>query len=153
MARGTALILAGLLLAACAAYEPPRLEPVNWAARSGRGDQGEILGAASRALLLEGYEIVASDHEAGTLATAPRVLRLSAAETDCGGFEGRPSIAHRRTETRVSLGIVARDGWLRVRTRITGQYLGDNFFQRRALTCVSTGALEDEILRKIQAQL
>lgn len=154
MAKVTAFVLAGLLAAGCAAtYEPPSLKPSTSAKSPVQGSKGAILDAASRALVLDGYQVVSSSRDAGIISTATKDMRLTEVEADCGTTLGLPYIKDNRTMTTVLVGIVAVDGWVTVKAQVAGKYLENNVVQGISLTCVSTGVLEKDILGKIQSQL
>lgn len=54
-----------------------------------------------------------------------------------------------RTTTRISIGIIADDGYVTVIPTIQGEYKPGDVLQNITLTCVSRGPIEQEMLSKI----
>lgn len=152
---GRLIVAAGLAasLAACAGtYALP--ETVTQPARADAAKpKADIVGAAQRVLVGDGYQITAADPKSGIVSTAFRDLRLTPAQADCGTTLGIDYLKDVRTRTRVALGVVASDGHFEVRANIEGEYKPGSAIQNITLTCVSRGAIEHEVARQIAADL
>ena len=149
--RNILLALAISLLVACAStYVPPTsTAPVVMSAVS--ASKAEILRAAKVVLVSEGFQITNSDESAGTISTAPRNLRVSPGQANCGTTMGIDYLKDKRTSTRVAFGILAADGTIMVKANIEGEYKPGSVDQDITLTCVSRGVLERDLLAKILA--
>lgn len=147
------IVFVVLVLAGCAAtYAPPTLAPTD-VSESIQKPKADVLGAAKRALVLDGYQIASSDEAAGVISTALRQMELTEDDVDCGTTAGIPYIKDKRTITRVTVGIVVSDNKINISTGIEGEYLKGNVTAGIDFQCVSTGRLERGILSRINAQL
>ena len=145
--------LAVVALSGCAAtYETPRSLAQN-ATGTYSASQPDALKAARRALVNSGYQITAADDSSGTISTAPRDLRLSPAQADCGTTLGLDYLRDNRTATTVAFGVIIDPGKITVQSTIQGNYRPGAVDQDITLSCVSRGSLEAEMLDKIKAQL
>ena len=148
-----AVLVIGVVLCSCAVTykQPQAVAPQPFASVS--ASKAELLRAAKRVLVAEGYQITNTDDSAGVVSTAPRNLRVTSAQADCGTTMGLDYLKDNRTSTRVGFGVVAEDGKLMVRSTIEGEYKPGAIEQNITLTCVTKGLLEREMLAKITAGL
>lgn len=143
------LILSGF---GCAmTYEAPRTTyqaaPTHFA-----GSKAEILRASKLVLVAEGFQITSSDDSAGVISTAPKDLRLTPADADCGTTMGIDYLKDNRTTTRVAFGVIAEDSRLTIKANIEGEYKPGAVDQNITLTCVSRGVLERDMTTRINAR-
>lgn len=149
MNRSAFAYLAITLLAGCAAtYEQPRTLPPT-AIFPINGSAPEIMKKAKIALVNEGYQITGIDESAGVISTAPRDLRVTPTDADCGTTMGIDYLKDKRTTTRVSIGVIASDGLATIKATIQGEYKPGDVSQNITLTCVSRGTIEPVIARQI----
>ncbi len=137
------------LIAGCAVtYKAP---PGQYEAKSTSATKSkvELLKASKRVLVSESNQITNSDDDAGTISTAPRNLRLTPEQADCGTTMGIDYLKDNRTTTRVAYGIIAQDNNLTVRANIEGEYKPGDAMQNFTLTCFSRGLLEKDLIGKI----
>lgn len=149
-----ALMIAALVVVnGCAVtYAPPESLAQNASAHLSY-PQSEIFNAAERALVGAGYQITNASLPAGTISTAPRNLHLTTNEADCGTTLGLDYLKDNRTSTRVSMGVIINKTTITVQSNIQGEYRPGDVTQNITLTCVSKGALENDMLEKIKAEL
>lgn len=145
--------LSALVLSSCAmTYEAPTTAAANTTVVV-RGSQAEILQAAKRALVIDGYQITNTDDSAGVISTAPRDLHVTPDQANCGTTMGLDYLKDKRTSTRVAFGVVASEGSLTVKANIQGEYKPGSVDQDITLTCVSRGVLEQAVIANITATL
>jgi hypothetical protein len=154
--RLATLIASFLLLSACAAPTYLRPDTPNQiASASVRGSKAQILDAAVKALVQNGYQITTVDNASGLVSTAPLSIHVTPEQADCGRVKGMLASADPLTypqpRTRVSFNILVEDNHIEVRSRIDDRL--DPGSARRNLTCVSRGVLEQEMLNEIKARL
>lgn len=113
--------------------------------------QAALTSAAKQALIADGFQITSADAAAGTISTAPRALRLTPADANCGTTMGIDYLKDNRTSTTVAYGVIVRPGNVRVIATMSGTYLPGNDVQSITLTCVSRGVLEHQLLDRIAA--
>jgi len=113
------------------------------------GSQSELMAATKQALVTSGFQITSADDAAGTISTAPRAMRLTPAEANCGTTMGIDYLRDNRTSTTVAYGVVVKPNDVRVVATISGTYLPGNDVQSITLTCVSRGVLENQLLTQI----
>lgn len=145
-----------LLLSACAVPTYLRPDTPNQiASESVQGSKAQILDAAVKVLIQNGYQITTVDNASGLISTAPQAMRVTPAQADCGRVKGMLASADPLTypqpRTRVSLNVLAADNHIEVRSRIDDRL--DPGSVQRNLTCVSRGVLEQEMLEEIKARL
>jgi hypothetical protein len=147
------LIALALAASGCAFnYEPPvSLSPskIEKLARP----KTEVFNAAKRALVANGYQITDADEPSGTISTAPRDLRLSPVNADCGTTLGLDYLLDNRTATRVAFGVIVGPGDIEVKATVQGDYRPGDPSQDITLTCVSKGLLENDMLNKIKSEI
>lgn len=144
-------LLVIMMLAGCAAtYQAPEGR-ANLVTRSVRAPVNVVVRAAQRVLIEEGYQVTSASEEAGTVSTAPRDLRVGPERADCGTTMGLDYLKDNRTRTRVAYGITVGGGQLTVRAIVQGEYKIGRFDQDITLSCLSRGALEEEMAAKILA--
>jgi hypothetical protein len=142
-----------IALSGCAAtYRPPAV-PNQVASLEFSGPAANAMKAARRALVSAGYEITSADNESGTISTAPRNLHVTPREANCGTTMGLDYLKDNRTSTKVSFGVIVNDHQLTVRATVQGEYKPGEVDQDITLTCVSTGALEGDMLAQIKQDL
>ena len=101
--------------------------------------------------MVDGYQITNADDSAGVISTAPRNLRLTPEQADCGTTVSLDYLKDNRTDTKVGYGVLVGDGSITIRTTIEGQYKPGAVDQNITLSCVSRGGLEQTLLTKIRA--
>lgn len=137
------------LLGACAmTYVAPN-SPAPQISRDLPQPKAVLLTTAKRVLVEDGYQITHVDDSAGLISTAPRNLRVTPDEANCGTTMGIDYLKDIRTTTRVGFGVIVRDGTVTVRTTIEGEYKPGSAMQNITLSCVSRGLLEQQLLQKI----
>jgi len=147
-----AVLTTSLLVACAATYEQPTsVAPQITSAIS--ASKSDILRAAKQVLVSEGFQITNSDESAGIISSAPRNLRVSPAQANCGTTMGLDYLKDNRTSTRVAFGIIAENGKVTVKANIEGEYKPGAVDQDITLTCVSRGVLERDLLTKIAGSL
>lgn len=143
-------VIASLTVACAATYtQPTSVAPKT--SSSVAASKSDILSAAKKVLIGEGYQITNSDDSAGIVSTALRNLRVTPEQADCGNTMGLDYLKDNRTATRVGFGVIAEEGKITVKSTIEGEYKPGAVDQNIPLTCVSRGQLENEILSKITA--
>lgn len=113
------------------------------------GSKADVLRVSKQVLVAEGFQITSSDDNAGVISTAPRNLRVTPAQADCGTTMGIDYLKDNRTSTRVAVGVIAEDARVTVKANIEGEYKPGAVDQNITLTCVSRGLLERDIAEKI----
>ena len=152
--RGFVILALAALVAGCAGtYARPKTPIQTTSAGVPGKSKVEILIGAPRALVGNGYQITAFDDAAGVISTAPRDLRITPELADCGTTMGIDYLKDIRTTTRVAFGIIASEGRLEVKANIEGEYKPGSTIQNITLTCVSRGALDQEMLQKVLAAI
>jgi hypothetical protein len=144
------IVLASLAVACATTYT----QPITSAPRVSLGlsaSKADILVAAKKILVSEGFAITSADDVAGVISTTPRNLRVTPEQADCGTTMGLNYLLDKRTSTRVGYGIVAEEGRVMVKATIEAEYKPGDVAQDITLTCVSRGQLESEMLTKIVA--
>ncbi len=149
--RVFALIIGVMVLSSCAAtYRPPEtIAPV--VETQTIGTRADLLKRAQKILIKEGFQILNVDEFAGIISTAPRTVRLTPIQADCGTTMGIDYLKDSRTSTRVSYGIIVDGQRLTVKANIEGEYESGTSSQNITLICVSRGVLEKDLLSKIIA--
>ena len=140
-----------IVVSGCAGtYKAPVTKPVV-VSRATNLSQDAIIKASKSALISDGYQISSYDDKTGFVSTAPRDLRLSPTQADCGKTMGLDYLKDKRTTTRVSFGVIYANNRITVKANVEGEYKPGDVLQNITLTCVSRGALENEMLDKIIA--
>lgn len=143
-------LLASSLTACAATYTAPTTSAPHVSATV-HASQAALIRAAKITLASEGFQILSSDASAGTVSTVMRPMHITPAEADCGTTMGLNYLKDQRTETRVGYNVIAANGSITVVANIEGEYRPGGVDQNITLTCVSSGALERAMLRKIVA--
>ncbi len=151
--RVSPVVLVACVLAACAATYSAPSEPAQNASADVTSTRAQILIAARRSLVDAGYQITSSDDASGVISTAPRDLRITPAQADCGTTMGLDYLLDNRTDTQVSFGIIADDNHIDVRANVRAAYKPGAVDQNITLTCVSRGSLESDMITKIKERL
>ena len=145
-----------LLLCSCGVptYVRPNT-PDQSASASVQGTQAQILDAAVKTLVQDGYEVTTVDNASGLISTAPRAMQVTPEQADCGKVQGSLAsgdpLTYPRPMTRVAFDILAADNHLEVRSRIDDSI--DDGRGPTNLTCVSRGVLDRQMLDQIKARL
>lgn len=147
--RSILIGVVALLTAGCAATytQPTLVAPL--ISKSVDATKTEILSAAKKVLVYEGYQITYSDEKSGLISTALRNHRITPEQADCGTTMGIDYLKDNRTSTKVGFNVIADDGKITVKATIEGEYKPGSVDQDITLTCVSRGMLERIILDKI----
>jgi hypothetical protein len=119
--RFVLFVLPAFLSSCAAPYKPPTTVTL-LTPQSASTSKANLLSAAKQVLVAEGFEITNSDDSAGVISTAPRELRLSPAQADCGGTLRIDYVKDNRTTTRVRFDIIAEDSKLVITTTIDGEH-------------------------------
>lgn len=149
-------IMAALLISACGVPTYVRPDtPDQSVSASVRDTKAQILDAAVKTLVQDGYQITAVDNATGLVSTAPQPMHVTPEQADCGKVKGLAASADPLTyphpRTRVAFNILAEDGHIEVRSKIDDSL--DNASGRTDMTCVSRGVLDREMLNQIKARL
>lgn len=115
--------------------------------------KAQLFSAAQRALAINGEQIMSANADAGVISTAARDFRLTPLMADCGKTMGLDYLKDNRTSTKVAYNILINDNSLEVRSTLQGDYKVGDVSQNITLTCVSRGVLEQEMVRKIKAEI
>ncbi len=146
------LTVVAIIVSCAATYKTPQSIQQDFT-RDIKASKDEIFKAAKQALILEGYQIVNSDKDAGVISTGKKQTNLTEADTDCGTTMGLPYIKDKRTITTVSVGLVITDNKITIRPAIEGEYLKGNVSAGIDLHCVSKGTIEESLYKKIVQSL
>ncbi|MCE0860681.1 hypothetical protein LU674_013185 [Pseudomonas alloputida] len=145
------VIAAAVFISGCAAtYQAPTIQSVN-AVSNTTASKEQVLMAAKRALVADGYQITSFDDAAGVISTAPKQVKLTPRDADCGKTLGLDYLLDNRTSTKVTMGVIAYQGRYVVRASIAGDYRPGEVSQNMDLTCVSRGNLEALLMEQITA--
>jgi len=104
---------------------------------------------SARVLVEQGFQISSVDEASGTISTAPKRVRVSPLEADCGTTMGIDYLKDKRTMTTAAFGLVIDESAISIRAEIAGQYLTGNVYQGVNMLCVSKGKLEAVLLENI----
>lgn len=146
-------LLSLILIAGCAATYAPPTHVARSVTKDFDAPRAELLRAAKRVLIEDGYQITAMDDTAGIISTAPRDTRLTPQLADCGTTMGLDYLKDNRTISKVGVGVSVLDGRLVVTASLSAKYLEGNDVQSISLTCVSKGVIEAEILDQVERVL
>lgn len=154
MSRRTAVVALTVALAsACAAsYKPPTISYAPEASAVSR-PADEVFRAAVRAVTEDGYQVTLADPAQGLISTAPKSLRVTPEEADCGTTMGLDYLKDNRTATRAGFNIMVSERGLLVRATIEGEYRPGDVLQNITLACVSRGVLERKMRTSIEQRL
>jgi hypothetical protein len=150
-------IVAFLLVSACAAptYLRPDV-PNQSASASVQGSKAQILDAAVKTLVQDGYQITAVDNASGLVSTASQAMHVTPDQADCGKVKGLLAsgdpLTYPQPKTRVAFNILAEDNHIEVRSKIDDRIDGEGGVPND-LTCISRGVLDQEMLNEIKAKL
>ena len=144
------------LLSACAEASFVRPDTPNQSASASvQSPKAQILSAAVKTLVEDGYQVTVVDNASGLISTAPRVTTVTPAQADCGRFKGplgsSEPLAIPQSETHVAFNILAGDNRIEVRSTIN--YRVDIMGAPNNVTCVSRGILDQTVLNEIKAKL
>ncbi|MHB8066414.1 MAG: hypothetical protein ACYDIC_00790 [Desulfobaccales bacterium] len=149
MKRLLALVPMIFVVACAYTYQPPTIVAPETSILFQRS-KGALFKAAQQVLVAEGYQITNANEASGTISTAPRTLRLTPEQADCGTTMGLDYLKDNRTSTWVAFGVIVEEGKLSVRANIQGEYKpGQSGIQNITFSCVSRGSLEKSLMEKI----
>ena len=151
--RRISLLLVVMSLIGCAGTYAPPVTREHLTATTVGATKTDIFRTAQQVLVTEGYQITNADEMAGTISTAPRNLRVTPLEVDCGTTMGLDYLKDVRTSTRVAVGLVIGEGTLTAKANIEGEYKPGSAIQNITLTCVSRGVIEQALVEKINAAI
>jgi hypothetical protein len=145
-----------LLLSACAEASFVRPDiPNQSASASVQSSKAQILSAAVKTLVEDGYQVTVVDNASGLISTAPRAVTVTPAQVDCGRFKGplgsSDPLTFAQSETDVAFNILAGDN--RIEVRATIDYHVKIMDAQNNVTCVSRGILDQTVLNEIKARL
>ena len=147
-------IPAALALFACCAgtYSPPRIQKqvidIQFDAK-----KDDLYKATLLVLRKQGYRFSFADFDEGRITTRPRTMKLTDKDCDCGTAMGMLFASDRNTSTDVSYFLIARDNQLSIRSIIQGQYVASDTSMVKRFECVSRGAIEKDLAKKIKGEL
>ena len=142
-----------VFITSCAAtYQPPSIQPQN-IVETVQASASDVFRISKQVLIMEGYQILNSDENSGTISTTSRKMKLDETQCDCGTTMGLPYIKDNRTITTVSLGLLINDNRISIKATIEGEYLKGDAVQGVSMECVSTGTIERALIEKIKSQL
>lgn len=145
----TAAILFAAALAGCAAtYDRPTLAEAEVSSPH-QGPSSAILASAKQALLLNGYQITHADDTAGVISTAPRKIKITPDQADCGTTMGIDYLLDARTDTSIALNVIVGPQKIIVKGAIAAEYKPGTVTQNIQLQCVSRGTVERDMLARI----
>lgn len=147
-----------LLLSACGAPVYLRPDAPNQiASASVQGSKAQILAAAVKALVQNGYQITTVDNASGLISTAPQPMHVTPEQGDCGKVKGllasADPLTYSQPRTRVAFNIIVEDNHIEVRSKIDDRLDDEYAHTQRDLPCISRGVLEQEMLDEIKARL
>lgn len=144
------VVIPMIFIVGCAyTYQPPKTIAPETSVLFQKS-KGAVFKAAQHVLVTEGYQITNANESAGTISTAPRTLRLTPEQADCGTTMGIDYLKDNRTSTWVAFGIIVEEGKLAVRANIQGEYKpGQSGIQNITFSCISRGSLEKSLTEKI----
>jgi hypothetical protein len=150
------LIVSLLLVSACAGATYLRPDTPNQSASASvQGTKMQILDAAVKTLVQNGYQVAAVDNASGLISTAPQAMHVTPGQADCGKVKGLLAsgdpLTYPQPRTRVSFNILVEDNHIEVRSKIDDRL--DRGSVQTNLTCVSRGVLDHEMLNEIKARL
>lgn len=148
----TALVI-GVALTGCATTYQAPISLNQSASESVTASKAQLFSASQRALAINGEQIMSANADAGVISTAARDFRLTPLLADCGKTMGLDYLKDNRTSTKVAYNILIADNSLEVRTTLQGDYKVGDAVQNITLTCVSRGVLEQEMVKKIKAEI
>lgn len=145
-----------LLVSACAVPTYVRPDTPNQSASAFvHGSKTQILDAAVKTLVQNGYQITAVDNASGLISTAPQAMHVTPEQADCGKVKGLLAsgdpLTYPHPRTRVAFNILAEDNHIEVLSKIDDRL--DPGSVQTNLTCVSRGVLDLEMLNEIKAKL
>lgn len=151
MKNALTVVVSAAVLGACAAtYKQPSTTEYQPMTGPASGSKAELMRKTRQVLVLDGFQITNTDDMAGVVSTAPRNFRITPEQADCGTTMGIDYLKDNRTDTKLGYGVLVADGKVTIRTTIEAQYKPGAIDQNITLTCVSRGALESTLLRRIQ---
>ncbi len=142
-----------LLFAGCAAtYKPPITAPQAFE-KSFAIQKAELFTQTLQAVVEQGYNVTASDKDAGIISTAKTEKRLDETYCDCGTTMGIDYMKDKRTVTKVGFNFTVMDNLVKIKTNISGAYLSTDPIHGKQFECVSKGKLENEMFAKIASEM
>ncbi|MCH9691970.1 MAG: hypothetical protein K0U59_07915 [Gammaproteobacteria bacterium] len=119
-----------------AKYTPPAKQIYS---REHNSTKEQMLVKAKRALLLEGFQVLSTDDEAGYVSTALKNWKLTEVQAYCEPFY----LGFAYTKTEVAFNVVVDDSTIVIRSNVQGKH------RKETLTCVSRGLIEASLANKI----
>lgn len=147
------MILAAMTLVGCAAaYMPPTTIAQTNITKTDF-DKTQVMTAAKRALISQGFTITSFDNDAGIISTNLRDYRLRPQVADCGKTMGLDYLLDNRVNTKLGYGVIVDAGKFEVKANLEGNFKVGDASQDITLTCVSRGNLEQDLTTKILAEI
>lgn len=150
MKKITFVVILILFIGCATTYSPPP-ESFTIVSSQYTGSQQSLITASQRVLLMEGYQVTHVDQESGMIFTAPKNLRVTPEQANCGTTMGIDYLKDNRTSTKVSMNVLVGLKVITVKSNIQGEYKPGGVTQDITLTCISTGVLERRILQNIKS--
>lgn len=142
-------LLSAAVLAGCAmTYKAPTGPDQSVSVPHGL-HKSDAFSKATRALLMQGFQIQSSDEESGYISSSMKNWRLTPRQADCGTTMGLDYLRDNRTKTEVAFNIVIDETTLNIRSNIHGEYKPGAVDQDITLTCISLGVIEKNLADQI----
>lgn len=144
-----AAILTSTILSSCATtYAPPKSPDQSYSAPH-NSTKKAIISKAEQELLIQGFQIQATNLQSGYISTNRKNWRLRPEHADCGTTLGIDYLKDNRTKTEVSFNLIVTDTTLTIKSTISGEYKPGASDQDITLECNSRGVIEQELAEKI----
>ncbi|MFO6103499.1 hypothetical protein [Pseudomonas aeruginosa] len=140
--------IAAILTGCVATYEAPSRAETS-IVRPISTDVSKTVTAAKRVLISMGYQVTEADASAGVVSTAPKKIKLSPGQADCGTTMGLDYLLDHRTSSEFSVGVIISGDQMIIKGSPSAEYRPGQVGQDMVLTCVSTGSIESSIADQI----
>ena len=142
-------VLLSAIFAGCAStYKAPEMTPLK-IEENVNGSKVELFVAAKKVLMNEGFAIKYSDENTGTISTSPKPVKLDNTMANCGTTAGMPSLSTLRISGKIAVDLAIDNN----KVSITSSVYGEDVRRNADVTCISTGTIEKDLIRKIQDRL
>ena len=143
-------ILLGMFLVSCAStYKGPSATSPK-VEESVSGIRSELFESALRVLTNEGFAIAYRNEDAGDIITAGKTMDFDKTIADCGSNMGLPAQFVNKMDITVTLTLHIDDDAITASADIAGEDIRGNENYEADVVCVSVGAMERQIIRKIR---
>lgn len=143
------IVLLSAIFAGCAAtYKAPEMTPLI-IEENVNGSKVKLFVAAKKVLINEGFAIKYSDENRGTISTSPKTLELDDTMANCGTTAGVPALSSLKISGKIALDLVTDNN----KVSITASVYGKDVRRNADVTCISTGAVEKDLIQKITIKM